>query len=206
MELIKFGHSTIAMQAPEGRILIDPGSATDSACSQDADAVLLTHIHPDHFDVDAVKASGLPVWGPQDVADKLGETKGDCTVVESGDEFEVLGLRIRAVGGRHHPIHPEVPRPVNLGYLAEGVLHPGDEFITELPGEVRTLLLPIAGPWARSTEAADYARELSPEMVVPIHDAVLSEFGQNFTDNVLGNKLALPGYFRPELGQPFEAK
>ena len=55
MKLTKFTHACVRLEK-EGRVLVlDPGtfSETDQALAGAA-AVLITHEHPDHIDVDAV--------------------------------------------------------------------------------------------------------------------------------------------------------
>ncbi|WP_018297674.1 MBL fold metallo-hydrolase [Corynebacterium lubricantis] len=193
MKLTLFGQSTVQLAAPQGRIVIDPGNLTDNPRLDDADAILVTHIHPDHCDEEAILASGLPVWGPQSVVDKL----GTGTVVKSGETVNVLGQEIQVVGEIHEVIHPDLPRPENVGYFIDGVLHPGDEFI-ELDG-VRVLLMPIACPWVKGEYAADWARGINAELTIPIHDEVLSAKGKNLYDNVYKN-LQVPGYQRVDHG------
>ena len=123
MKLTLHGHSCVSVATDEGIFVIDPGPASNLAILASADAVLLTHSHPDHVDAETVKASGLPVWGPADAVGLIGEG----TVLRPGESFELLGITIQAVGGLHHEIHPRLPRPVNLGYYFNGVLHPGDQ-------------------------------------------------------------------------------
>lgn len=197
MNLTLLGQSTVLLEAPEGKIVIDPGNLTDNPRLDEADAILITHIHPDHFDEEAVRASGLPVWGPQSVVDKL----GSGTVVSSGGSISVLGQEFQVVGEIHEMIHPDLPRPENVGYFFNGVLHPGDEFI-ELNG-VRVLLMPIACPWVKGEFAADWARSINAEVTYPFHDEVLSEKGKNLYDNVMKN-LKVPGYQRLEHGVAVE--
>ncbi|WIM68193.1 MBL fold metallo-hydrolase [Corynebacterium breve] len=197
MNIILLGHSTVAVDAPEGRFVIDPGNLTDDPQLEKAQAVLITHIHPDHCDTAAIRASGLPVFGPHAVVDEL----GTGTVVRSGEQITVLGQEISCVGEIHEMIHPDLPRPENVGYFFDGVLHPGDEFI-EIEG-VRTLLMPIACPWVKGEFAANWAREINAERTIPIHDEVLSDKGRNLYDNVYEN-LGVPGYTRVPQGKNFK--
>lgn len=197
MKISLHGQSTVAVEAPQGRIVIDPGPFSDLSCLEGAGAVLLTHAHGDHFDVDVVRASDLPVWGTQEAIDAL----GSGTVVHAGELFTVLGLEIQALGGLHEEIHPNIPRPENLGYLFGGVLHPGDQW-GDAKG-VDVLLLPIAGPWVRGADAADYAMRIGARLTVPIHDAVLSDVGKHITDGML-QRAGVTGYQRPALGEPIE--
>lgn len=199
MKFTHLGHSTIAIAAPEGTIVIDPGGFTDVSCLDGAAAVLLTHAHADHLDVELVRASGLPVWGTQEAIDAV----GSGTVVRSGETFDILGQEIRAIGGLHEVIHPDVPRPENVGYYIDGLLHPGDEY-ADCPWPVEVLLLPVAGPWVKGEHAVDYGRRIGARVTIPIHDAVLSEIGKNLTDNLFGTTLGVPGYRRLAAGGTLE--
>ena len=83
-------------------------------------------------------------------------------------------------------VHPDVPRVLNVGFLIGGqVFHPGDAFT--LPQQpVDTLLLPIHAPWSKVAEVIDFARAVKPRLAVPIHDALLSDFGLGLVDRLLG--------------------
>ncbi len=199
MKLSLHGQSAVAVEAPQGRIVIDPGPLSDLSCLEGAKAVLLTHAHGDHLDVDAVRASGLPVWGTQEAIDAI----GSGTVAHPGETFTVLGLEIHAVGGLHEEIHPNIPRPENLGYLFGGVLHPGDQWCVPEGRTVEVLLLPIAGPWVRGADAANYAMRIGARLTVPIHDAVLSDAGKQITDGML-QRAGVTGYQRLQVGESID--
>ena len=109
-----------------------------------------------------------------------------------------------AVGGQHAEVHPDQPRLANTGFVVDGVvLHPGDA-LPPVPQGVapRVLLLPVAAPWLRLADAVDYARRQHAEVVVPIHDAILSEVGRGLVDTVAGTVLAVAGYRRLVVGEP----
>ena len=59
MKISLHGQSAVAVEAPQGRIVIDPGPLSDLSCLEGAKAVLLTHAHGDHLDVDAVRGLSL---------------------------------------------------------------------------------------------------------------------------------------------------
>ena len=199
MKLFLHGQSAVAVEAPQGRIVIDPGPLSDLSCLDNAGAVLLTHAHGDHLDVDAVCASGLPVWGTQEAIDAL----SSGTIVHAGEAFTVLGLEIHAVGGLHEEIHPNIPRPENLGYFFNGVLHPGDQWVASEGRTVDVLLLPIAGPWVRGADAADYAMRIGARLTAPIHDAVLSDAGKQITDGML-QRAGVSDYRRLRVGESID--
>ena len=196
MKISLHGQSTVAVEAPEGRIVIDPDPFSDLSCLEGAGAVLLTHAHADHLDVEAVRYTGLPVWGTQEAIDAV----GSGTVVRAGETLTVLGLEVQAVGGLHAEIHPNIACPENLGYLLGGVLHPGDQWVVPEGRTVEALLLPIAESWVRGADAADYAMRIGARLTVPIHDAVLSDVGKHVTDGML-QRAGVTGYQRPALGE-----
>ena len=48
-------------------------------------------------------------------------------------------------------------------------------------GGLDVLLVPVSGPWVKLAEAIDFARAVPAAVVVPIHDAPLSEVGHTLT-------------------------
>jgi len=47
------------------RLVIDPGEWSEARALDEADAVLLTHEHSEHVDLERVRASALPVSPPR---------------------------------------------------------------------------------------------------------------------------------------------
>ncbi|MDR3068275.1 MAG: MBL fold metallo-hydrolase [Cellulomonas sp.] len=182
MNVERRGHSCVVVRAARS-LVIDPGAWSDTARALDeADAVLVTHEHPDHVDVGAVVASGLPVWGPAPVMDLLaaaGATADRLHPVVDGEKITPAGVPVRVLGEWHEPIHPDAPQFANVGYLiADRVLHPGDAYVT-VPDDaaVDLALVPISGPWLRIWDVVDWVRRVRPQRVVPIHDALASPAG-----------------------------
>jgi L-ascorbate metabolism protein UlaG (beta-lactamase superfamily) len=88
-------------------------------------------------------------------------------------------LTVRAVGGRHAVIHPEIPVIDNISYLVGDadhrarLMHPGDAlFVPDEPVDV--LAAPAAAPWMKISEAVDYLRAVAPARAVPIHQGVVA--------------------------------
>ena len=52
MQLTHLGHACLLVETETARLLIDPGMDSSFADVRDLDAVLVTHQHPDHIDVD----------------------------------------------------------------------------------------------------------------------------------------------------------
>jgi L-ascorbate metabolism protein UlaG (beta-lactamase superfamily) len=196
MELTKYAHACVTLTQDGRTLLIDPGTFTPDAqrLLTEADAVLITHEHFDHFDDALVRAAlwsrpELHVYGPAEVTEKLGADGGlveRVTTVKPGDAFEAAGFPITAHGGRHALIHRDIPQVDNVGYLIDdAVYHPGDAyFVPETT--VPTLLLPTSGPWTKFGDAADFVRAVRPERVIQIHELMLSDLGQSSAAMILG--------------------
>ncbi|GAA3455419.1 MBL fold metallo-hydrolase [Dactylosporangium matsuzakiense] len=188
MQLTKYAHACVALHKDGRTIVLDPGTFTPEARTAvtQADAVLITHEHFDHLDEDLLREHpGVPVFGPAAVRAKLGER---VTVLAPGDEREIAGFTVTAHGGRHAPIHGDIPIVDNVGLLIDGtVYHPGDSYhAPDRP--VGMLLLPTSGPWTKLGEAADFVRAVKPERVLQIHELMLSELGQASTAAILGEQ------------------
>lgn len=193
MKLTKFTHACVRLEK-EGRVLVlDPGtfSETDQALAGAA-AVLITHEHPDHIDVDAVTEAllanaELQLFAPDGVAAQL---RGKAPAAEdrihtvaAGSTFEAAGFAIRSYGGQHALIHPQIPVVANVGFLVDSnVYHPGDSFAIPDGIEVQTLLVPIHAPWNKVAEVVDFVIGVRAPRAFPIHDALLNDTGRGLVE------------------------
>jgi L-ascorbate metabolism protein UlaG (beta-lactamase superfamily) len=179
VRITKFGHSCLLVEDGAARLLLDPGTfSTGFAGLTGLTAVLITHQHPDHVDLDQLPdlLAGNPeavLHADEGTAGQLAERGLPVRPVHDGDVLDV-GTRVRVVGRDHAVIHPDLPGVPNTGYLvAERFFHPGDAF-TVPDAEVELLGLPSGAPWLKAAEAVDYLRAVRPRVAVPIHEAVLS--------------------------------
>jgi L-ascorbate metabolism protein UlaG (beta-lactamase superfamily) len=195
MEFTKHTHATVVFGNDGHTIAVDAGAYTPNSAElvAQADAVLITHDHPDHFDqgilTEALAAQPeLRVWGPASVVETLGgdgSHDGRVSVAKAGDRFEVAGLEVEVFGENHAAIHPDLPLAQNVGFLVGGVFHPGDAYL--VPGvPVETLLVPTSGPWTKTGEAVDYIRAVKPTATIQIHDLMLSDAGRGSSEMFLG--------------------
>lgn len=188
MRLIKYTHACVRIEADAAVLVIDPGAFTERAALDGVDAVLITHEHFDHLNVEALadelgKRPAVKVFTHAAVVDKLDALAGAVTTVASGDEFEAAGFKVRAYGGWHAEIHPDVPRVPNLGFLVDEMLyHPGDSFDVPTGATVDTLFVPVSGPWLKISESVEFVRAVAPRRAYALHDALLSEAGYKVTD------------------------
>ncbi|MFF1631837.1 MBL fold metallo-hydrolase [Streptomyces sp. NPDC058272] len=183
MRLTKYGHACVRLEDGDRVLVIDPGTYSEAESLAGATAVLITHEHADHIDVDKLKTArdGNPALTVH-THPALAASLGDGVIpVEAGDTFSAAGFTVRAVGGEHAEIIDGLPGCPNLGFLVDGVYHPGDPYF--VPAEsVDTLLVPASGPWAKLGEAIDFARAVRPTRAFPIHDAHFGDIGLDSFD------------------------
>ena len=196
MKLTKWTHSCVTLEKDTGKLVLDPGAFSEvDAALAGASAVLITHEHADHVQVDAVRAAlaaddALTLHAPQPVVDQFAEFGARVTAVQGGGAFDVAGFGIRTFGDRHAVIHLRLPVVANVGYLVDDeVFHPGDSLtVPEAP--VGTLLLPVAAPWSRVSETVDYAIAVRAARTLPIHEAAYSDFAQGMANGLVEQTLS----------------
>ena len=193
MRITKFTHSCLRVEGA-GVLVVDPGEFSERSALDGVDAVLLTHEHVDHVSVDALTEAAarrpeLRIFAHADVLATLGQLADVATAVEPGLEFEAAGYRVRAFGGQHAVIHPDVPRVANVAYLigdeTTNLYHPGDSFTVPDDTTVDTLFVPLNAPWMKLMEAVDFARAVRPVRAFALHDALLTDFGAKVSDGHL---------------------
>src|SRR5215469_17005968 len=192
MRVTKFSHACVRVVHDGAVLVIDPGGFSEAAALNDVDAILITHEHADHLDVDKLaealdRRPEAVVYTHAEVAAKLGALNGVVRTVTAGEAFDAAGLSVRAYGGWHAVIHPDVPVVPNLGFVIEGRLyHPGDSFDIPLDADIETLFVPITAPWLKVSEAIDFVRSVAPRPAFALHDALANDNGLGLLDRLLG--------------------
>lgn len=168
-------HACLLVETRDVRILIDPGTLSDFADVTNLDAVLVTHQHPDHLDLDRV--GQLMAANPRatlvvdpDTATAVSGLPGH-TVASSGDRLSFGGVDVEAVGDLHASVYGDVPGCTNASYLIDdgALFHPGDSFHVPTRA-VDVLAVPIDGPWLKLAEAVDFVAAVKPRVAIPIHE------------------------------------
>ncbi|GHH85780.1 MBL fold metallo-hydrolase [Streptomyces sulfonofaciens] len=193
MKLTKKSHACVRLEKDGRTLVVDPGAYSEEDAAVGADAVLVTHEHPDHFDEGRLRAGldanpAAELWTLRSVAEQVSAAfPGRVHTIGHGDTFTAAGFDVQVHGELHAVIHPDVPRITNVGYLVDGsVFHPGDALT--VPGTpVDTLLLPVHAPWSKISEVIDYVREIGPRVAYDVHDVLLSEIARPTYDRLIGS-------------------
>ncbi|MBI2946288.1 MAG: MBL fold metallo-hydrolase, partial [Verrucomicrobia bacterium] len=179
--VMKWGHRTIYADPS-----VAPGQGVDAAAVFKGlpapDLIVITHIHGDHFDTNALKAVVQPttvILAPKSVFDLMPDSlKALTTVMANGDKLEKAGVGIEAVPS--YNLDPKTawhPKGRDNGYVltlgGKRIYIPGD---TEDVPEMRALknidvaFLPMNLPFTMNVEsAANAVREFKPKIVYPFH-------------------------------------
>ncbi|EPH42613.1 putative UPF0173 protein [Streptomyces aurantiacus JA 4570] len=192
IKLTKKSHACVRLEKDGRLLVIDPGGFSEDDAAAGADAVLVTHEHPDHFDEGRLRAAleanpAAEIWTLASVADQITAAfPGRVHTVGHGDTFTAAGFDVQVHGELHAVIHPDLPRVTNVGFLVDGaVFHPGDAFtVPEQP--VDTLMVPVMAPWNKISEVIDYVREVKPRRAYDIHDALLTDLARPVYDGHIG--------------------
>jgi L-ascorbate metabolism protein UlaG (beta-lactamase superfamily) len=195
------GHATALIEMDGVRVLTDPvvtsrvgplrnlaAAATRDAALLDVDAVLISHVHPDHLHLASLRR--LPpdtrVIAPAGAAPVLDRAlRGRVRVEEMavGDRTKAGSVVVEATYAEHKASRPSVGRVVCLGYMighGPKVYFAGDTNLfagmADLGADIDLALLPIGGWWVTlgpghldPRRAAEALRLLRPRAVLPIH-------------------------------------
>ena len=91
MRITKFTHSCVRLEG-DGVLVVDPGEFSERSALDGADAVLITHEHPDHLDLAALTEAvernpGLRVHAHEQVLPKLAAFGDIATAVGPDSSF-----------------------------------------------------------------------------------------------------------------------
>ena len=208
MKITKYGLCCLLIEEAGLRILTDPGSYTieEQSGLKGIDIILITHEHQDHFHVESVKkilannpqakiitnASVGALLDKEGIAYSVVADGQKTTEKKAGAKAGAndASVSIEGIGLKHAPIYPAWPPVENTGYLLAGRLfYPGDAF-TDPKRPIEILALPVAAPWLKFSEVADYLFAVRPKRWFGVHDGMVK--GPNFIAMMLDRIAAAP--------------
>jgi L-ascorbate metabolism protein UlaG (beta-lactamase superfamily) len=176
------GHGTLIFSFKDKVIHVDPyGKVADYSKLPKADIILITHEHPDHLDLEAIKKikkDGTTFVLTQKCADVVGRG----LIMKNGDVLNVGGIEIQAVPA-YNLVHlrpsggPYHPKGIGNGYVItfgdKRVYVAGDtENIPEMKElkDIDVAFLPMNLPYTMTPEmVADAAKSFKPKVLYPYH-------------------------------------
>lgn len=138
-------------------------------------AVLVSHLHPDHFHRAHLDRLGAPVYAPADVAAQLTEASFPVRVIAPGDQLVLAGVTVEVFAADHGPnISAEID---NLAFIfreeGKSLLFLGDMAVdTPVRGGPWDLVLaPVGGSKVFTAQgAASFLQSLGHAgRVIPVH-------------------------------------
>lgn len=169
-------HSSIRID--EGKIIyIDPFKITEE--NYDADIILITHSHFDHYSVEDIRKvmkSDTVIVCPESM-NETSELGIEVKKVSPNEKLEVHGINIETVPAynKMKPFHPK--KNGWVGYIIDSPEHEriyiaGDTDINEDNKQVKCdiAMLPAGGVFTMNAkEAAKLANTIRPKYAIPIH-------------------------------------
>ena len=179
LTLYFIGHSSLMLEINKKTIYTDPVSALfDYSKLPKADIILITHIHPDHFDINAINKitqTNTQIIVTPEVYEAL--KKG--IVLKNGDKTILDGIEIEAIPA--YNTSPDREKFHTKGIGNGYVLNLGNKKIyiagdTENIPEMKLLknidiaFLPMNLPYTMTPEmVADAAKSFNPAILYPYH-------------------------------------
>lgn len=197
MKITKLEHACLDITDGDNRLIIDPGvyatSLTDLA---GITAVVITHVHQDHFDAQKVaqiviENPGVQLFSTQEVAEQLAE--GTVIEAQLGERYVAGAFTLEFFGGDHAHIMPNQPVGQNVGVLVNDTLYyPGDSLVA-CPKPHAITATPSMAPWLKTSEAAEFITNDTASQIFPTHNGFVNEAGNDLINRILGGAAEASG-------------
>lgn len=185
MKITKYEHACLDITEKNTRVIIDPGEFSTSLTDFSAvNAVVITHIHGDHFNPETLKniISQNPAVRIFTTSQVVSEFPDHTEKAIINQPAQVGDMTLEFFGEDHAEIDPQTPVDQNVGVLVNQKLYyPGDSFM-ECDKAFNALAVPASAPWLRVGQTIPLIKNSQCKQVFPTHNALLSEIGQQTTN------------------------
>ena len=172
-------HSSIRMN--KGKIIyVDPFHIEENY--QDADIILITHSHYDHFseeDIEKVRKAGTKIYVTEDYVEnarQLGFSENKIIGVKPNQTYYEGNIEINTVPAYNvnKQFHPKENNWVGYILKIDGISYyiAGDTDITEENKKIKcdVAFVPVGGTYTMTAkEAAELVNIIKPKVAIPIH-------------------------------------
>ena len=175
-----FTQNSIRIDSSIGKIYIDPFRMNEAP--KDADYILVTHDHFDHFnpeDIPKVSNGDSLLVVPENMKEKAKEVAGivgKIVIVKPGESKDVDKLSLETIPSYNigKPFHPREAGWVGYILNVDGnrIYIAGDTDATDEAKKVKcdVALVPIGGKYTMDAkEAAELVNKIRPEIAIPVH-------------------------------------
>ncbi len=193
-------HASLVLEWEGKAIYVDPVGGADLYAGLPAPAaILITHGHGDHFDLQTLQAiaADAPLITNKDVFDQLPEAlKANAAPLANGEESAILDVPVRAIAAHNTTEDRMNYHPVGVGngyvlrfgdaqiYIA-GDTEPTEDMLALT--DIAAAFLPMNLPYTMTpTQAAEAINTFRPAIVYPYHygDSDLSPLETDLDDGI----------------------
>lgn len=178
-----FDHASVRVDGSV-TVYVDPWDDVLPDDAPDAELILITHQHFDHYDPDAINQLSNDDTFVVIRGDDTEDITADHEIVDLGHEDEHHGVHVKVVPGYNvrrfregdEPFHPQSESAGYVFALDDVTFyHAGDtDHIKEMEDladeSIDVAFLPIGGTYTMNVdEAVEAVKSIQPEIVIPIH-------------------------------------
>ena len=187
MKISKYLHSCLVFELDGYKLLFDPGKFSFAEglvkpeMFADVNGIIITHVHPDHLDVDILKQiidlSGAAFYTNAQVGEVLVKAGIAHTIWIEG-VYNLGPFKLQAISVKHELILDN-PLPQMTGFIInDKVLHPVDSMednLLKYKG-IELLIMVTMAPFTNELRITDFADKLQPKQILPVHDGYAKDF------------------------------
>lgn len=180
MKIKKYPQSCLMIETNNNKILVDPSTLKyqDKYFNEwlSANAILITHKHPDHINANVLGNYNIPIYSTNEVKNAYPEL--EIKIVKENDIFNIDNIKIevvKAIHGYNPNLKGGKEVLENVGYIIDDgknrLYITSDTICFNNSYKADIVALPITGYGLTmsSYEASLFAKELGTRLVLPIH-------------------------------------